>query len=148
LRPTTPTYPGVYIEEIPSGVRTIAGVGTSITAFVGYTARGPLNEAVRVLTFADFEPIFGGLHWNSEVGCAIQQFFERQLRLLRGARGHRGRKCLSHSRPRGRRGFPALLDLGLAGLELPSQRLEPYLHLLAGGVSFLCRDAQTLPPSL
>ena len=94
MRPTTPTYPGVYIEEIPSGVRTIAGVGTSITAFVGYTARGSLNEAVRVLTFADFEPIFGGLHWNSEVGYAIQQFFERQLRLLRGARGHRGRKCL------------------------------------------------------
>jgi hypothetical protein len=44
-------------------------------------------------------------------------------------------------------GFPALLELGLAGLELPSQRLEPYLHLLAGGVSFLGRDAQTLPPS-
>jgi uncharacterized protein len=73
--PTTPTYPGVYIEEVPSGVRTIAGVGTSITAFVGYTARGPLNEAVRVLSFADFERTFGGLHRNSEVGYAIQQFF-------------------------------------------------------------------------
>ena len=73
--PTTPTYPGVYIEEIPSGVRTIAGVGTSITAFVGYTARGPLNEAVRILSFADFERTFGGLHRNSEVSYAIQQFF-------------------------------------------------------------------------
>ena len=38
--PTTPTYPDVYIEEIPSGVRTIAGVTTSITAFVSlYGAR-------------------------------------------------------------------------------------------------------------
>ena len=73
--PTTPTYPGVYIEEMPSGVRTIAGVGTSITAFVGYTARGPLNEAVRLLSFADFERTFGGLHRDSEVGYAIQQFF-------------------------------------------------------------------------
>ena len=33
--PATLTYPGVYIEEVPSGVRTITGVATSITAFVG-----------------------------------------------------------------------------------------------------------------
>ena len=26
--PVAPTYPGVYIEEIPSGVRTITGVAT------------------------------------------------------------------------------------------------------------------------
>jgi phage tail sheath protein FI len=73
--PITPTYPGVYIEEIPSGVRTITGVATSITAFVGYTARGPLNEAVRVQSFADFDRKFGGLHRDSEVGYAVQQFF-------------------------------------------------------------------------
>ena len=30
--PVAPTYPGVYIEEIPSGVHTITGVSTSITA--------------------------------------------------------------------------------------------------------------------
>jgi len=73
--PTTPTYPGVYIEEIPSGVRTITGVATSIAAFVGYTARGPLNKAVRVLSFADFERNFGGLTQDSEVSYAVQQFF-------------------------------------------------------------------------
>lgn len=39
--PTTPTYPGVYIEEIPGGVRTITGVATSITAFVAGKARNP-----------------------------------------------------------------------------------------------------------
>jgi len=33
--PAALTYPGVYIEEIPSGVRTITGVATSITAFLG-----------------------------------------------------------------------------------------------------------------
>jgi phage tail sheath protein FI len=73
--PTTPTYPGVYIEEIPSGVRTITGVATSIAAFVGYTARGPLNKAVRVLSYADFERNFGGLALDSEVSYAVQQFF-------------------------------------------------------------------------
>lgn len=37
--PVTLTYPGVYIEEVPSGVRTITGVATSITAFVGRALR-------------------------------------------------------------------------------------------------------------
>ena len=34
--PVPPTYPGVYVQEISSGVRTISGVATSIAAFVGY----------------------------------------------------------------------------------------------------------------
>ena len=38
--PVTPTYPGVYIEELPSSVHTIVGVPTSVAAFVGYAARG------------------------------------------------------------------------------------------------------------
>jgi phage tail sheath protein FI len=37
--PVAPTYPGVYIEELPSGVRTITSVSTSVTAFLGYTLR-------------------------------------------------------------------------------------------------------------
>lgn len=73
--PTTPTYPGVYIEEIPSGVRTITGVATSIAAFLGYFSRGPLDEAVRVFNFGDFEREFGGLRADSEASYAIQQFF-------------------------------------------------------------------------
>lgn len=73
--PITPTYPGVYIEEIPSGVRTISGVATSVTAFVGYTARGPLNQAVRIFNFGDYERNFGGLDRESEISYAVQQFF-------------------------------------------------------------------------
>jgi phage tail sheath protein FI len=73
--PSVLTYPGVYIEEVPSGVRTISGVGTSITAFVGYTAMGPLNSAVRILSFADYERAFGGLSRDSDVSYAVQQYF-------------------------------------------------------------------------
>jgi phage tail sheath protein FI len=73
--PATLTYPGVYIEEIPSGVRTIGGVATSITAFIGYTARGPIDKAVRVFNFGDFERAFGGLDRDSEVSYAVSQFF-------------------------------------------------------------------------
>jgi len=66
--PTTPTYPGVYIEEISSGVRTITGVATSITAFIGRALRGPVNEAVVINSYGDFERIFGGLWLESTLG--------------------------------------------------------------------------------
>jgi len=69
------SYPGVYIEEIPSGVRTIAGVSTSVTAFVGSAKRGPINRAVRCLSFSDFERRFGGLAADSEMSYAVRQFF-------------------------------------------------------------------------
>ena len=38
--PVNVSYPGVYIEEIPSGVHTITGVATSIAAFIDAFARG------------------------------------------------------------------------------------------------------------
>jgi phage tail sheath protein FI len=73
--PSALTYPGVYVEEIPSGVRTISGVATSITAFVGTAARGPANEAVTINNFGDFERIFGGLWRSSALGFAVRDFF-------------------------------------------------------------------------
>ena len=59
--PPTLTYPGVYIEEVPSGVHPITAVATSITAFIGRALRGPVDEAITITSFADFERIFGGL---------------------------------------------------------------------------------------
>jgi uncharacterized protein len=76
--PTTPTYPGVYIEEIPSGVRTITGVATSITAIVGRTRRGPDNEPVTINGFADFERTFGGLWEHSTVSYAVRDFYRNR----------------------------------------------------------------------
>jgi phage tail sheath protein FI len=73
--PVQPTYPGVYIEEIPSGVHTITGVATSITAFIGRAARGPVNKAITIESFADFERIFGGLWLESTLGYAVKDFY-------------------------------------------------------------------------
>ena len=73
--PGTYTFPGVYIEEIPSGVHTITGVSTSDTAFVDFFARGPVDTAVRCTSFADFERQFGGLDSRSEASYAIQQYY-------------------------------------------------------------------------
>lgn len=74
--PITPTYPGVYIEEIPSGVRTITGVATSIAGFIGFFKRGIMNRPVQIFNMGDFNREFGGLHLKSEAGYAIQQFFQ------------------------------------------------------------------------
>ncbi len=73
--PPTFTYPGVYIEEIPSGVHTITGVATSIAAFVGWAAEGPTNKATLVQSWADFENQFGGLDTRSLLGYSVNQFF-------------------------------------------------------------------------
>lgn len=73
--PVTPTYPGVYIEEIPSGVRTITGVATSITAFLGFAPQGPTNDPIRIQSFADYTRLFGGLALDSTMSYAVQHFF-------------------------------------------------------------------------
>lgn len=74
--PVSLTYPGVYIEEIPSGVRTIVGVATSVTAFLGRARRGPTNEPEIVNSFGDFERRFGGLWADYPMGYAVKDFFQ------------------------------------------------------------------------
>lgn len=72
---TALNYPGVYVEEIPSGVRTITGVSTSVTAFIGRALRGSVNEPVVINSYADFERVFGGLWLDSHLGYAVRDFY-------------------------------------------------------------------------
>jgi len=74
--PVSPTYPGVYIEEIPSGVRTITGVPTSITAFVGVAARGPVDEPTFITSFADYERQFGRIAADNPMAYSVFQFYQ------------------------------------------------------------------------
>lgn len=71
----TSTYPGVYVKEIATGLRTIEGVATSITAFVGRTASGPVNQPTSIRSFGDFEKQFGGLWRESPLSYAVRCFF-------------------------------------------------------------------------
>jgi phage tail sheath protein FI len=73
--PPTFTYPGVYIEEIPSAVHTITGVATSIAAFIGWAAEGPTSQATLVQSWSDFAYQFGGLDSRSLLGYSVNQFF-------------------------------------------------------------------------
>lgn len=89
--PVTPTYPGVYIQEIPSGVRTIAGVSTSIALFVARAKNGPLNEPKRLLSYSDFERTFTAEDGGSELAQAVRLFFQNGgtdcwvIRIAKGA---------------------------------------------------------------
>lgn len=74
--PVSLSYPGVYIEEIPSGVRTVTGVATSIALFIGWAPRGPIDRAVRLTSYADFERVYGGLDYRSLLGYSVKQFYE------------------------------------------------------------------------
>jgi uncharacterized protein len=73
--PIAPTYPGVYVEELPSSVHTITGVSTAVTAFLGYFAQGPMNTPVQIFSVGDLERSFGPLISNSEAGYGVRQFF-------------------------------------------------------------------------
>lgn len=92
--PVTPTFPGVYIQEKPSGVHTIVGVATSITAFIGRAQRGPVNLQKTINSFADYERIFGGLDRSSRTSYAVRDFFLNGgtqaviVRLYRGDDAH------------------------------------------------------------
>ncbi|MER5374263.1 phage tail sheath C-terminal domain-containing protein [Streptomyces sp. NPDC002553] len=73
--PVNVSFPGVYIHEVKSRVRTITGVPTSVAAFVGSAPRGPVDTPVHVIGWADYEAWFGGLDANSAMGHAVYQFF-------------------------------------------------------------------------
>ena len=73
--PINPTYPGVYIEELENPVKTIVGVSTSVTAFVGRALKGPVNDATIIHNFGEFDSIFGGLWKESTMSYAVYQYF-------------------------------------------------------------------------
>ena len=73
--PLTLAHPGVYIQELEPDVRTVRGVPTSITAFIGRARRGLVDEPVRVQGFGEFVRLFGGLWGESAMSYAVSHFF-------------------------------------------------------------------------
>jgi len=69
------TYPGVYIEEVPSGVKTITDVPTSTASFFGRSRQGPSNQPIKISSFSDFKRIFGGRYNKNDLEPNVQQFF-------------------------------------------------------------------------
>jgi uncharacterized protein len=82
--PVTTSFPGIYIEELPSNAHTIAAAPTSVTVFVGYvhpfkTASSNFNRALEIFSFSDYERLFGGFYQSgildANVPYAVNEFF-------------------------------------------------------------------------
>lgn len=108
------THPGVYVVEEPSGVRTITGVATSVTAFVGRALRGDLDTPVTIHSWAEFERVFGGLWTESALGYAVSAFYRLGGSTAIIVRVHNGKA-----------GDRATLALGTGAKELTLQARSP-----------------------
>jgi Bacteriophage tail sheath protein len=73
--PVSPTYPGVYVQEVPSGVKTIAGVATSIGLFLGTSKAGPINQPRRCLNYTAFKNTFGENSSSGQLANYVRLFF-------------------------------------------------------------------------
>ena len=84
------SYPGVYVEEIPSGVRPIAAASTSTPAFVGLAEMGPDGEAKRITSWTEFQRHYGTFIDGSYLAESVFQFFNnggQQCYIVRVIRG-------------------------------------------------------------
>jgi uncharacterized protein len=73
--PPTLTYPGVYLQELPSAVQPIVGVPTSVAAFYGRAPQGQVDYPYQVNSWADYENEFGGLDTSYPLSYAVYLFF-------------------------------------------------------------------------
>ncbi len=79
----TTSYPGVYVQELPSLAHAVTPAPTSVTVFVGYThpfLTKNFGVAVELFSFADYLTNFGGFFsspWLPDyLGNAVFQFFQ------------------------------------------------------------------------
>lgn len=72
-----PNYltPGVFVEETSSGIKPIQGVGTATAAFIGFTEKGPLNEAVLVMSWTHYTAVFGEFTASAYLPHSVYGYF-------------------------------------------------------------------------
>lgn len=69
-------HPGVFIEEIPSGVRPISAASTSIPIFIGAAKNGPIGDPQFLLTWDDYKTAFGGISDEADaLGLSVSSFY-------------------------------------------------------------------------
>ena len=80
------SYPGVYVEEVASGIRPIESASTSTAAFVGLAEMGPDNDALRVTSWTEFQKYYGSFMSGGYLAHSVFQFFNnggRQCYIVR-----------------------------------------------------------------
>lgn len=89
----TLSYPGVYVQEVASGVRPIEIASTSTAAFVGQAEMGPDDEAKRITSWTEFQKYYGTFIPDSFLAESVFQFFNnggRQCYIVRITRSDAG----------------------------------------------------------
>ena len=84
-----PTYPGVYVEEVASGVRPIEAASTSTPAFIGFAEMGPDDDVLRITSWTEYQRNYGGFIEDSHLAQSVFQFFNnggRQCYVVRVTR--------------------------------------------------------------
>lgn len=135
------SFPGVFVDELSPGAHPIAGVPTSVAAFIGPTRRGPLNRPLEVRSFSEFEQRFGKLSAALETGYAVRQYF-----LNGGNRAWVVRVAKNANLPRLRAGLRSLDAVDLFNLLVLPGLTTPAVAALAAGYcqtrrAFLVLDA-------
>jgi hypothetical protein len=69
------SYPGVYVEEVSSGVRPISAASTSTPAFVGQSQMGPDDAPRRITSWIEFQKYYGTFINDSYLAESVFQFF-------------------------------------------------------------------------
>lgn len=85
-----PTYPGVYVEEVSSGVKPITAASTSTAAFIGQAEKGLIGEPVKIYNFTEFQDQYGDFLSGAYLAHAVFQFFNNggsQCYIIRVAEG-------------------------------------------------------------
>src|SRR5215813_11918367 len=72
----SPQTPGVYYERVDASAPAISVLRTDISGFVGIATRGPLNQALPVQSFRQFQAYFGDFTGAGYLAYAVRAFFE------------------------------------------------------------------------
>ncbi len=82
--------PGVFVEEVSSGIKPIEGVGTSTGAFIGIAQRGPIGKPVLVTNWTQYTSTYGDFIDAGYLAYAVYQFFNEggtRCYVIRAAKG-------------------------------------------------------------
>jgi len=67
--------PGIFVEEIPGRETVLDAFPEGVAAFIGETARGPVDSAVVLSSFQEFETAFGAAGAETPLQRCVRDFF-------------------------------------------------------------------------
>ncbi len=92
---------GILVQEEAGSGQAIVEAPTAVTAFVGRCLRGPVNRAVGISGYNEFQRIFGGLWQPSTLSYSVEQYFENGGRNAVVVRVANGARCCTLALPAG-----------------------------------------------